>query len=133
MNIRGLIKEELNRQNYLYGLTNIYGDEEVAAYYLDNFCDTINRINQFGGDVYRLVYEDNKQLITPDSKGTGWTPFKETLETKFDHPSVFILRGFAQAGSINMNSTMECYVDNPEDQQVVLIKYPNVSQIHKIK
>lgn len=133
MNIRGIIKEELNRQEYLYRLTKIYGDDQLASYYLESFCDELNRLNTNGGYVYKLAYESDEKNITTNSESTGWTLHKEALQSKTHHPHIFILQGRIKTGSVDMNTTMEKYVDNPEDQEVVLVKEPEITLTQKLK
>jgi hypothetical protein len=124
--MRGIIKEELNRQTYLYSLTQKYGDSDLASFYLNKFCDDINKMNIHGGYVFKLVYEPDELEIT------GWTLDKETLQTKLNRSDVLLIKGLVLAGSIDINSTMEKYVDSPEDHEIILVREPKVSEVKKI-
>jgi hypothetical protein len=133
MNIRRLIKEQLNRQQYLYTLNKAYGDEEVSEYYLDNFCDGLNKMNEHGGEVYRLVYAQSESEITEHAPGTHWTAHKETLMGKVDPKGTFVLKGKVLPGSIDIEQSVELFTQNPEDEAIVLVRYPQIQKQLKVK
>jgi hypothetical protein len=133
MYLRGIIKEELDRQNYAYTLTKKYGDEQLAAHYLNAFCEVVNKLNEHGGHVYRLAFTSDENEVTNETEGTGWVVHKEVLQSKTNQPNICIVRANVLAGSVDMNSTIENYSDYPEDEEVKFVREPKIAKVIKVK
>lgn len=123
--LKKLLREQLKRQNFLNQLTDKYGDEQLAKYYLDAYCDSLNKVNEHGGEVFRLAFTDNQDK-TEEAEGTNWVLSKESLRKFLGASTKTIVKAYVRPGGVDMERSLEKYASNPEQDEVVLVHPPEI-------
>lgn len=130
--IERLLREELKRQNYLNQLVDRYGDEQIAKFYLDSYSDSLNELNEHGGEVFRLAFTNNHKA-TEEAPGTNWTMTKDTLKKFLHNGPMVIVKGYVRPGSVDMEKSIDKYTSNPQQDELVLVATPEIKMTKRLK
>jgi hypothetical protein len=84
--------------------------------------------------VFRLVFAPDARSVATANEGTPWSFEKQSLQGKWEgQPSVFLLKAQVLPSSVDIQKSMDHFVQHPTSSDVVLVRPPVTKKMQKLK